>query len=775
MALQNHRATRHQPTTHAQRRAPVQKRVRATIAALLVAGFIVAAPATAQSTNVLSLAAIGFPIASLDGSGNNVANPTWGQAGRPYLRVAPAFYADGVGAAVGGPNARFISNRIMNDIDQNVFSERRVTQWGWTWGQFLDHTFGLRAETGPTATPADIPFNAADPLEDFTNTLGVIPFSRTNATAGTGTSPANPRQQDNTTSTYLNAFAVYGGTNTRLDWLRQGSVNGNPTDNSALLLLPNGFLPSRNARGNPAAAPPTAIDGRLLGDPTSAKVAGDVRVNENLALTATHTLFAREHNRIVSLLPSGLSEEDKFQIARRVVMAEQQFITYNEWLPAMGVALPQYTGYKPGVNATLSNEFAAVGYRVHSQIHGEFEFVTEASRYSAEDLAFFESQAVEFVVEGDEIEIAVPLNVAFFNPVLLERLEIGPFFTSLLESQYNNDEQIDNQLRSVLFQIPVPDNPDCGAEAPECFEGVVDLGAIDIERGRDHGIPRYNALRQAYGLPARTSFTAITGEATSSFPPGSGVNNPNSLDIVSLVDIDGNPVPVGEDGATRETRASTIAARLQGIYSNVNNVDAFVGMVAEPHVPGTEFGELQLAIWTKQFQALRDGDRFFYANDPALAMILNQYGIDFRRTLGQIIADNTDADDEANINVFLVAEDELPAPACTVSWVQTTAWPNHFQINLAITNNSAAPVNGWTLRWEFANGQTITSEAWGGAFSQSGPNGRDVRVTNAGYNGTIPSGGSVGGIGFNATWDDVANGKPPNFSLNNRRCATALG
>jgi hypothetical protein len=33
---------------------------------------------------------------------------------------------------------------------------------------------------------------------------------------------------------------------------------------------------------------------------------------------------------------------------------------------------------------------------------------------------------------------------------------------------------------------------------------------------------------------------------------------------------------------------------------------AFGGMVAEPHVPGTEFGELQLAIWTRQFQVLRD-------------------------------------------------------------------------------------------------------------------------------------------------------------------------
>jgi hypothetical protein len=39
-------------------------------------------------------------------------------------------------------------------------------------------------------------------------------------------------------------------------------------------------------------------------------------------------------------------------------------------------------------------------------------------------------------------------------------------------------------------------------------------------------------------------------------------------------------------------------------------------------VPGTEFGELQRAIWNREFQRLRDGDRFFYANDPALQYIV---------------------------------------------------------------------------------------------------------------------------------------------------------
>ena len=75
-------------------------------------------------------------------------------------------------------------------------------------------------------------------------------------------------------------------------------------------------------------------------------------------------------------------------------------------------------------------------------------------------------------------------------------------------------------------------------------------------------------------------------------------------------------------------------------------------MIAEPHVPGTEFGELQLAIWKRQFSALRDGDRFFYLNDPGLNFIREKYGIDYRTDLGEIIAPNTDiprADLAANV------------------------------------------------------------------------------------------------------------------------------
>jgi len=229
------------------------------------------------------------------------------------------------------------------------------------------------------------------------------------------------------------------------------------------------------------------------------------------------------------------------------------------------------------------------------------------------------------------------------------------------EPEYKNDEMIDNQLRSVLFQVPVPGNEGCldGPTLPACFKGVADLGAIDIERARDHGIPLYNDLRRAFGLSAKTSFTSITGESTDKFPTndpkitGNPINDPNILDFVKLFDAAGNPIALGTPEADAEAvvgvRRTTLAARLKAIYGDPNKVDAFVGMVSERHVHGSEFGEVQLAMWKQQFQALRDGDRFFYQNDAVLPELRRLFGIDYRRTLAQIIEDNTDIDVQDNV------------------------------------------------------------------------------------------------------------------------------
>ncbi len=593
---------------------------------------------------------------TLDGSGNNLLHPDWGRAGTQYLRVAPSHYANGVSAMVAGPPARYVSNRIFNDIAQNVFSENGVSQWGWLWGQFLDHTFGLRDETPAESSP--IPFDANDPLEQFTNDFGVIDFARTPA-AGTGVT--TPRQQINTVSSYIDAWNVYGGTAARLEWLRKGPVDGSLADNNAALLLPGGYMPRVDARGNAAAAPAMDLMGRLVGSPKKAVVAGDVRANENIALTAVHTLFAREHNRIVAALPASLSEEDKFQIARRVVGAEEQYITYTQFLPAVGVRLPAYRGYDPTVNAGLSNEFATVGYRGHSMIHGTMEPV---GTYSKAQLAGFRAQGIAIQHERGAVRLEIPLNLTFGNPDLLVRVGLGRLLKGLAtEREYRNDELIDNQLRSVLFQVPKPGaaNPSSpcldGPQLPSCFSGVVDLGAIDIQRGRDHGMPTYNALRRAYGLAPKRSFAAATGEATERFPSTinrtDAIDEPSILDFVELRDAKGNLVRPGTEAAAEDVvstvRRTTLASRLRAIYGDVDRLDAFVGMVAEPHVAGAELGALQLAIWTRQFEALRDGDRFFYLNDPYLSTIARTYGIDYRHTLAQIIELNTGVTVPANV------------------------------------------------------------------------------------------------------------------------------
>src|SRR5215218_3295284 len=163
---------------------------------LIVAGVVLAVagaigltgPATADYGGASDAPILGvWEVQSLNGVNNNPNRHRAGSAGDRYLRIGSARYADGRSAQVSGPSVRNVSNRIFNDTNVNVFSERNVTQWGFVWGQFLDHTLGLRQEDGTTA---NISFSANDPLETFKNDLGMVPFVRSATARGTGTSSA---------------------------------------------------------------------------------------------------------------------------------------------------------------------------------------------------------------------------------------------------------------------------------------------------------------------------------------------------------------------------------------------------------------------------------------------------------------------------------------------------------------------------------------------------------------------------------------------------------
>lgn len=577
------------------------------------------------------------PGRTIDGSGNNLTHPSWAQADTAYSRVAPANYANGTSQMQEGPNAREVSDAVFNDLGQNLFSENNLSQFVWAWGQFIDHDLDLRDESPGAA--ANIPF-LGGPLERFKNEVGNIAFNRTPAAPNTG--GKTPRQQLTQITGFLDASQVYGSDQARDSWLR--GPNGT-------MIMKGNYLPKVTARGDASTAPAMDLMGRLGGDPTDAVVTGDKRGNENIALTAFQTLFVREHNRIAAKL-SGLNDSDLiFDITRRIVGAEIEYITYNEFLPTLKINLPAYTGYKPDVNPSVSNEFATVGFRAHSMVHGDFDIEAAKGTYSAQTLDSLSKQGVSVAPQADgTVDLSISLDLAFGNPDLLTQLGEKNVLNSLLGPQYRNDEQIDESMRSTLFEIPGPGaTSGCVTPTldPNCFADVTDLGAIDVERGRDHGMPSYNQMRVAYGLHPVQTFEQITGEAPQ---PGADLTNSGILDFTHVFDGKGKEVEKfdPEDTVTG-IRATSLASRLKSLYGDPSKLDAFVGMVSEQHIKGTDFGPLQTAIWKKQFTATRDGDRFFYLNDPELAKISQVYGVSYKHTLGQIIELNAGGKERNNV------------------------------------------------------------------------------------------------------------------------------
>jgi lysophospholipase L1-like esterase len=75
---------------------------------------------------------------------------------------------------------------------------------------------------------------------------------------------------------------------------------------------------------------------------------------------------------------------------------------------------------------------------------------------------------------------------------------------------------------------------------------------------------------------------------------------------------------------------------------------------------------------------------------------------------------------------------------CSAAYALTGQWPGGFQAAVSVTAG-AAPISGWTVTWQFANGQTIT-QAWNATVTS---NGATVTARNAAYNGTLAAGAST--------------------------------
>ncbi|WP_329789798.1 cellulose binding domain-containing protein [Lentzea sp. DG1S-22] len=108
-----------------------------------------------------------------------------------------------------------------------------------------------------------------------------------------------------------------------------------------------------------------------------------------------------------------------------------------------------------------------------------------------------------------------------------------------------------------------------------------------------------------------------------------------------------------------------------------------------------------------------------------------------------------------------------PAPTCSVAYRVDEQWQGGFRSRITIRNTGAAAIGGWTLRWSFADGQSVR-EMWGATASQRGT---AVTATSVDHTKTIPAPGEVT-IGFIGAFRD-RNTAPSSFTLNGTACATS--
>jgi peroxidase len=531
-----------------------------SLGTLLGALLVTALPAAAQLGNLVPPARYPNDIRTADGSANNRANPEWGQAGREFRRRTSLGYEDGQSSPAGGnrPSARAISNAVAAaDPAGNARpNSRGATDFLWQWGQFLDHDLDLTTTADP-AEAFDIAIPAGDPQFDFKSTgaeIMALDRSAYNDVAGV-------RQQINSISAYIDASQVYGSDAARARALRT-------LDGTGRLKTSTGNMLPLNTAGL-ANFPPGA----------TAFVAGDIRVNEQVALTSVQTLFLREHNFWADdtrRRNPNWSDEQIYQHARAIVGAEIQAITYREFLPVLlgPNALRAYNGYQPRVNAGIENVFATAAYRFgHSLL-------------SANLLRLGGNR--QPIAQGN-----LPLASAFFNQAAVTGVGIEPYLRGLATQRAQElDNQLVDAVRNFLFGPP-------GA-------GGFDLASLNIQRGRDHGLPSYNQLRADLGLPKVQRFDQISGNRN-------------------------------------------VQTRLASVYVSVDDVDAWVGGLAEDHLPGALVGETFFLILRDQFERLRDGDRFWYETYLP-ADLLRQVRA---TSLAQIIRRNTAIRNEIQENVFL--------------------------------------------------------------------------------------------------------------------------
>jgi Ca2+-binding RTX toxin-like protein len=370
----------------------------------------------------------------------------------------------------------------------------------------------------------------------------------------------------------------------------------------------------------PAGAEHDAIGTLLLASVGDHYIAGDGRVNENFGLTSIHHVFHEEHNFQVGNFIDALHREaistnsfdnlhsfqidmtasggsidavthdylnasgevawnlDKmFNAAKLVVEMEYQHAAVDQYARNVTPNIQEFVGYSPDRDPSVTLDFAQAAFRFgHSTLRETIDTIDPTHGLTGKIMGY-------------------ALRDAFLNPD--GYMDLGPaaILLGMSHQQMNEvDEFITPALNQGLLGQPL------------------DLAAINIARGRDLGIPTLNDFREAIGLARYSSWTEF----------GNNMQHPTSLvNFIAAYSFDGNLaaaqevfdlidgiITIGANGMTTEQAFAFMEGGDQGF----NQIDTWLGGLAEIHQPGGLLGETFDLVFVSQIEALMDGDRFYY-------------------------------------------------------------------------------------------------------------------------------------------------------------------
>ncbi|WP_238248509.1 peroxidase family protein [Methylobacterium persicinum] len=325
-------------------------------------------------------------------------------------------------------------------------------------------------------------------------------------------------------------------------------------------------------------------------------------------------------------------DQDKmFNAAKLTVEMEYQHMAVDQYARAVSPNIQEFAGYASDKNADISLEFGQAAFRFgHSTLRETIDTMDPTGGITGKIMSY-------------------ALEQAFLDPALFAK--IGPGAIALgMERQLMNE--VDNSI------------------TPSLNEGLLgqplDLGAINIARGRDVGMPTLNEAKTALGLKAYADWAdfglqmvhpeqLVNFVAAYSFD-GDMTKAQTILDLyhgVKFTDLSADEQAYASTLGTTYAAQSAYASQfMNGGDKGIDKVDLWIGGLAETHVAGGVLGETFDTIFVTQIENLMDGDRFYYLQ----RLVNQQFGNEIQNEQFKDLVERNTGVTNLNGNIFAYAD-----------------------------------------------------------------------------------------------------------------------